>query len=207
MARIRGFHAEIVAAQMKNILNLKQYKFFDGTKPYDVNIIGVRRNKGKVNKFDDMIMVIFRDRSKRWCINSYPITTDPGLYWLKNPGRVEGAAILRPDQYRSVYKIDKHRGKYDALCQRLGEVTVYRDADRDSVHDMDERNTQSGYFGINIHKAGTRSTNVDKWSAGCQVFKNASDFQEFMDVMKLAEENYGNSFSYTLLLESDILEA
>jgi hypothetical protein len=206
MARIRGFHADVIAAQMEKILKSKRYKFFDGTKPYDVNVIGVRRSKGKVNRFDDMIMVVYRDRSKRWCINSYPITTDPGLYWLKNPGRVEGTAILRPDQYRSVYKIDKHRGKYDALCQRLGNVTVYRDADRDSVHDMDEKNTQTGMFGINIHKAGASSTNVDRWSAGCQVFKNASDFQEFMDVMRHAEENYGNSFSYTLLLESDMME-
>jgi len=206
MARIRGFHAEIIAAQMHKILESKRYRFFDSSKPYDVNIIGVRRDKGKVNKFDDMIMVVYRDRSKRWCINSYPITTDPGLYWLKKPGRVEGTAILRPDQYRSVYKIDKHRGKYDALCQRLGKVTVYRDSDRDSVHDMDEKNTQTGMFGINIHKAGTSSTNVDRWSAGCQVFKNASDFQEFMDVMRHAEENYGNSFSYTLILESDMME-
>ena len=204
MARIRGFHAEIIAAQMKEILESKRYKFFDGKTPYDVNIIGVRRSEGQVNKFDDMLMVVYRDRSKRWCVNSYPITTDPGLYWLKKPSRVEGAAILRPDQYRSVYKIDKHRGKYDALCQRLGNVTVYRDGDKDSRHDMDENKTMSGMFGINIHKAGTSSTNVDRWSAGCQVFKNSSDFEEFMDIMRHAEDNYGNSFSYTLLKENDM---
>ena len=204
MARIRGLHAELIMEQVKNIFEEKGYKFFDGSKPYDVNIVGVRRRKGTPNKFDDMIMVVFRDRSKRWCVNSYPITTDPGVYWLKNPSRVEGAAILVPDQYRSVYKIDKHRGKYDALCQRLGKVAVFRDGNKDSKQDMDPNSTQAGFYGINIHKAGTSSTNVDRWSAGCQVFKNASDFEEFMDIAKQAKSNWGNSFTYTLIEEQDM---
>jgi hypothetical protein len=38
---------------------------------------------------------------------------------------------------------------------------------------MLEENIGEGIFGINIHKAGSRvegSTQIDKWSAGCQVF-------------------------------------
>ena len=206
MSKIRGFHAEIIKQQMKAAIEKKDYKFFDGSKPYDVNIIGVRREDGTPNKFDDMIMIVYRDRSKKWCVNSYPITTDPGIYHLKKPSRVEGTAILVPNQYRSVYKIDKHRGKYDALCQRLGKVKVFRDGDKDAQHDMDPNTVQAGFYGINIHKAGNSSTNVDRWSAGCQVFKNASDFQEFMDVMKHAKDIWGNSFTYTLLKEQDIME-
>lgn len=206
MARIRGFHAEIIKEQMKKVLEKNYYRFFDGAKAYDVNIIGVRRMKGTPNKFDDMIVAIYRDRSKKWCVNSYPITTDPGVYHLKNPSRVAGTAILVPGQYRSVYKIDKHRGKYEALCQRGGQVAVYRDGNKDSRHDMDPDTEQEGFFGINIHKAGNSSTNVDRWSAGCQVFKNASDFEEFMDIMRHARDIWGNSFTYTLLTEQDIME-
>tara|TARA_R100000315_G_scaffold59465_1_gene35262 strand:- start:359 stop:985 length:627 start_codon:yes stop_codon:yes gene_type:complete len=206
MARIRGLHAEIIMRQVKDALESNMYRFFDGGKPYDVNIVGVRRENGTPNKFDDMLMVVYRDRSKRWCVNSYVITTDPGLYWLKNPSRVAGTAILVPGQYRSVYKIDKHGGKYEALCQRLGRVSVYRDGDKDSKHDMDEDTVQEGSFGINIHKAGNMSSAVNKWSAGCQVFKNASDFEEFMDVIRHARDIWGNSFTYTLLREQDIME-
>ena len=117
---------------------------------------------------------------------------------------VNGTAILRPDQYRSTYKIGKHQGKYHALCQLGGPVTLWRDVNRDSKHDMKDSTIATGYFGINIHKAGRKSTQVNKWSAGCQVFKNDGDFKEFMKTMRIAEEKFGNSFSYTLLESTDI---
>jgi len=205
MSRIRGFHAEIIKERFEEILeDEKGYDFFDAKTPYNVNIIGIRNMNGRVNQFDDIILVIYRDAYKRWIVDTYQATTDPGLYWLKNPMNVNGTAILCPDQYRSAYRIDKHQGKYDALCQRLAAVSVWRDADRDSEHDMGANATATGYFGINIHKAGRSSTRVDKWSAGCQVFKNDGDFKEFMKTMRTAESRLGNSFTYTLLESTDI---
>ena len=62
-------------------------------------------------------------------------------------------------------------------------------------------------YGINIHKAGGRvdgSTQIDKWSAGCQVFSKESDFNEFMDVCRKASGTWGNSFTYTLIESKDI---
>jgi hypothetical protein len=205
MAKIRGFHAEILKERYQKILEEKGYKFFDSELPYNVNIIGVRNMDGRVNKFDDMILVIYRDSYKRWIVDSYQTTTDPGLYWLKKPMKVTGTAILVPNQYRGAYKIDKHRGAYDALCQRGNEVTIWRDNDRDSAHDMKGK-LHSGWYGINIHKAGKDSSLVDKWSAGCQVFKNASDFGKFMDTMKEAKKRFSNSFSYTLIQSTDLEE-
>ena len=205
MAKIRGFHAEILKDRYKKILEEKGYKFFDSELPYNVNIIGVRNMDGRVNKFDDIILVIYRDSYKRWIVDSYQATSDPGLYWLKKPMKVTGTAILVPNQYRGAYKIDKHRGQYDALCQRGAEVTIWRDNDRDSAHDM-KGETHSGWYGINIHKAGKDSSLVNKWSAGCQVFKNASDFSQFMDTMREAEKRFSNSFSYTLIESTDLEE-
>jgi len=205
MSRIRGFHAEIIKDRFKGILEgEKDYEFFDGNLPHNVNIIGIRNMAGRVNKFDDILLAIYRDTHKRWLVDSYQITTDPGLYWLKKPMNVSGTAILCPDQYRGVYKIDKHRGKYDALCQRGGPLTVWRDSDRDSSHDMDDATKDTGYFGVNIHKAGRNSTQVDKWSAGCQVFKNDGDYKEFMTTIRASEKRFGNSFTYTLIESTDI---
>ena len=50
-----------------------------------------------------------------------------------------GTAILVPDQYRGVYKIDTHGGKrrYTALCQRLGPVKIWRDNNRDRIPDYE----------------------------------------------------------------------
>ena len=44
---------------------------------------------------------------------------------------IRGTAILVPNQYRGVYAIRKHLGKYDAICQTNGKVetmTPYQQA-------------------------------------------------------------------------------
>ena len=99
--------------------------------------------------------------------------------------------------------IDKHQGKYTALCQRNGNVTVYRDADKNLV--FDESKLDTGMFGINIHKAGQDSTWVENWSEGCQVFKRVKDFDQFMKICQQARKIWGNKFSYTLLESTDIV--
>ena len=68
-----------------------------------------------------------------------------------------------------------------------------------STVDMSSDSITEGFYGINIHKAGKDSTQVDKWSAGCQVFANEDDFAEFMSVCYAARTKWGNSFSYTLI--------
>jgi hypothetical protein len=89
------------------------------------------------------------------------------------------------------------------LCQRLQTVKVFRDVDKDLEYDED--NTDTGMFGINIHKAGQDSTWVENWSEGCQVFKRVKDFDAFMKICKLAAKIHGNHFSYTLIESKDIV--
>jgi len=167
---------------------------------FNVNIVGVRTSDSRANSFNDYLHLIYKDDGE-WVEKIYSITTDPGVYWLDNPGRIEGTAILVPGQYRSVYRIDKHSGKYDALCQRGGKVKVWRDANRDNVLDWHTGEEYEGYYGINIHRSTARGTSaqVNKWSAGCQVFANSDDFKEFMSICKKAKSVWGNSFTYTLL--------
>jgi len=66
--------------------------------------------------------------------------------------------------------------------------------------------TYSGYYGINIHRAGSRgtTTNVGRYSAGCQVFAYSKDFGVFMNVVRKAQQRHGNKFSYNLLEKADI---
>ena len=120
----------------------------------------------------------------------------------------KGTAILKPGQYRGSHKLRLHQGKYLALGQKK-DVTVYRENDRDSNYDLDESKTDTGLFGINIHRAtgrsGGKSTRVDKWSAGCQVIADNDDWHEFLDICQSAREIHGNSFSYTLLESKDIV--
>lgn len=196
--------------QIEAAVKSKGYVWFsdEAKKGYDVNIVGVRNatTGNKVtNVFDDNLTLSFKDEKGVWQFYCWMNTTDPGkksmLEW-KKMGITGGCARLVTGQYRSTWKIDKHQGKYDALCQRNGKVKVYRDEDLDLEYD--ENKITEGIYGINIHKAGQDSTWVNDWSAGCQVFKKVKDFDEFMKICKKAVKIHGNSFTYTLLESTDI---
>jgi len=189
---------------LQGVIEGMGYSFFTKGN-YNVNIIGVRNPNPVANSFDDTMLCAYKV-SDQWVLKEWQVTTDAGTYWLENPLNVKGCALLVPNQYRGVYKIDKHRNKYYALCQRNGEVEVYRDDTKDQILDFDDATKQWGYFGINIHRSNpySESKNVDKWSAGCQVFKKVDDFNEFMTICNKAREEWSNSFTYTLIKQEDL---
>lgn len=114
-----------------NKLNKLNYRIYNTPdKEWNLNIIGIRAKGNKAEKFDDLLAV-FHFFLDKWYISYYPITTNPIDYYLKNPIKANGTAILKEGQYKGVYKIDKHKRKNDALCQRLGDVEVYRDNNKD----------------------------------------------------------------------------
>lgn len=191
--------------KIEGALKSKGYKWFTG-KNYDVNIVGIRNTDTLdhvTNKFDDLMTLSYRDECGEWHYWEFECTTDPGKHWVENIMNESGVALLKEGQYRGSHKIRKHQGKYDALCQK-GLLQVYRDNNLDECFDFIEENVQEGYYGINIHKAGENSTQVDKWSAGCQVFAKRKEFDFFMSIAYLAKEVWGNSFTYTLINSSDI---
>ena len=191
--------------QIEKAVKSKKYLWFNSNKDYDVNIVGIRTsNTGKkvTNVFDDFLTISFRFDGV-WQYFIWNATTEPGKKGMLEGKAKGGVARLVPGQYRAVWEIDKHQGKYEALCQRKGDVTVYRDANKDLV--FDETKTETGMFGINIHKAGRDSTWVENWSEGCQVFKRVKDFDQFMQICKMAAKVHGNHFSYTLIESKDII--
>tara|TARA_R110001592_G_scaffold192795_6_gene439779 strand:+ start:1711 stop:2325 length:615 start_codon:yes stop_codon:yes gene_type:complete len=194
--------------QIESVVKSKDYKWFENG-DYNLNIVGVRNSetKGKVtNKFDDCITLSYKVDGE-WQFHCFNATTDPGTHWVENPMMEIGVAILKPGQYRSSHKLRLHAGKYLALGQQKN-VTVYRDADRDDTYDLDENNTTTGLFGINIHRAtslkGKKSTYVGKWSAGCQVIAENDDWHAFLDVCQTARDTWSNNFTYTLVESKDI---
>lgn len=124
----------------------------------------------------------------------------------------KGTAILKENQYVGAYTVGTHRkGKsnsHRALVQ-IGEVTVYRDTDRDEFLDYDSH-TDSGLFGINIHRASLNiedNYKVNGWSAGCQVFAREVEWNEFLGICDKFKKMYKQNYTYTLLNVEDIIEA
>ena len=208
MAIIKGLHAKMIADDVKSVMEKKGYAFFEGG-IFNVNIIGIRSKEKKSNKFDDTMLLIYKNKKKEWEVQSSVITTDPGEKYLVHPMNKKGTAIMVPNQYRGIYKIDthaRHNSKFahEALCQRGNVVKVWRDGNRDKILDHDPETLDEGWFGINIHRSKVgEASYVGSYSAGCQVFKNGTDFKFFMNTVKRSAELYGNSFSYTLLEEKD----
>jgi hypothetical protein len=190
--------------QIEKAVKTKGYKYFENG-DYNVNIIGIRNSlpgKKVTNVFDDWLSISFKVNGV-WQFYIWNATTDPGKapQLLGNNGT--GTARVVPGQYPGSHMIRLHQGKYEALGQK-GNISVYRDADKDLEYDEDKITTGSNY-GINIHKAGRDSTWVDNWSHGCQVFKRVMDFDAFMKICKQAAKIHGNSFTYTLIESKDIV--
>lgn len=186
------------------ITKMRNNNFEIKERPYELNIVGVRTDNWTPNSFDDFIFVFYKDDTGNWQGTKNAVTTDPGTYWLKNPMSPQGTAILKKGQYRNSYAIGKHRGEYTALVQ-VAPVTTIRDYDRDNKLSYDSSRSTTGLYGINIHRAGSIGTTkvVDKYSAGCQVFSDASDFAKFIEQTKKHKDLYGNLFNYTLIDERE----
>lgn len=180
----------------------------------NLNIIGIRTLDQTPNVFNDWMAVWYYAhvvenkgyvgiQEERPFFHLWPITTDPGTYYLKNPLKLNGTMILKEGQYRGVYSLDLHQGKYLALCQRLGPVRVYRDNNKDEVINWDADTVESGFFGCNIHRAGKFGpfTWINKHSAGCQVFRYPHQFDMFLTLCQASKKIWGNKFTYTLINE------
>jgi len=187
---------------LKQILARQGYKVC--SRPYELNIVGVRAATNIPDAFDDTIYV-FWNNGTHWQLDNYPATTDPGMHYLKQPLNNIGTAILKPGQYVNSYAVGLHRGLYSALVQRAP-VTVIRDFNKDGRLDFRSGKEENGMFGINIHRAAESGTTkfVSGHSAGCQVFANASDFAVFMQLCSQHKKLYGNKFTYTLLEQSSL---
>ena len=178
----------------------KGFKTF--SRPFELNIVGIRANSTKPNSFDDSLNIFYKTSDGKWQFHQFAATTDPGTYWLKNPMNPQGTAIVKHGQYASSHRIGLHRGKYLALVQQRP-LTIIRDYDRNASLDFMNGREETGIFGINIHHASVNGTtkSVEKYSAGCQVFANINDFNLFMQLAERHKQLYGNDFTYTLIDE------
>lgn len=202
--------------QIIAVLKAKGYPVFEkDDKPYNINLVGIRTLDNTVNVFNDWMTVFWKYKGA-WTLRFFPCTTDPGLYWLQNPENKLGTAIVKEGHYKGLWHIGMHQGKYKALTQK-NPITVIRDYNRDANLDYNSGREETGIFGINCHRANSngKSVLVDKWSAGCMVLQNREilnpdnqavkcyEFDYFMNLCNKSKENWGDSFSYSLIHERD----
>ena len=103
--------------------------------------------------YDDALFIDAQGTFATFNGNTDPSTYRPGTGFEE---ATKGIACLNPGVWL-VYRFDKHKGQYLALCQRAGKVTVTRDGKKENYE-------HTGEFGINIHKGSYHGTS----SLGCQ---------------------------------------
>src|SRR3954465_12199928 len=119
--------------KIKALLRFKGFKLF--SRPYELNIVGLRSKSILPNRFDDELHVFYKINATKWEYHIFKITTDPGTFWLKNPMQPQGTAIMAEGQYQDAYGIGLHRGQYKALVQSKP-IMIMRDYDRNATLDF-----------------------------------------------------------------------
>jgi hypothetical protein len=188
--------------QLIDLMLRKKYAVFTKGN-FNVNLVGIRANESQSNAFDDRIALFYKD-SGQWQFHLFPATTDPGRFWLENLMNAGGSAVMVEGQYRGLWQIGWHQPGVAGLVQ-VRNVKIYRDRNRDRLIDRDPKTITEGLYGINLHAAWLLdvANEVGNWSAGCQVTQYRRDFDLILSVCRRSAQTFGNSFSYTLLHESD----
>ena len=100
-----------------------------------------------------------------------------------------------------------HRGKPGLLNRGLTPITYNRYlSDGEGGWKINESNS-ANFIGQNIHRAGTASTQVDRWSAGCTVFARAADMDEVLNTCERALDFCKGGtlyFSYAILEHNEV---
>jgi len=200
---LSSMESNVPVDKLARFMKSKGYKVYDNIGV--LNIVGMRtKDDGTItNKFDDKIVVFFKNKNGNWDIVEYQITTTPG-YIPKTKELPNKVAVLALGQYIDQYKLGLHRNRKDHLCLKHAKSIVHRN-DKDDKYNY-KASTQEGSFGINIHRstANGSSENVNNYSEGCQVFKNISQFNQFISLCETQVSISDKStFTYTLCRKSD----
>ncbi len=190
---------------LRKVVQRKGYAWFEKvSRPYDINVIGIRNKSTVPDYFDDTLCVAYLDLNGYARLFTCPITVDPSLYYIKNPINSSGALIIKPGQYRAAYRLGKHRG-YDAIVQ-VKPIIVIRDYNKDNKLDFKSGREQTGVFAANIHRTlpdGIAKT-IQRFSAGCQVIQSIDDFKYVYSLIRRQKICLDTDFvTYTLLEERD----
>lgn len=162
------------------------------------------------NRFNDAIVLLWRDENNQPHVREFPMTADPGTYGFPE----NESSALYPNRHYP-YINGWHRG-YNALSivpygYRVRDDTNkngHWDDDRNGWLDGGAEDRFRGGSGHNIHMAapsrGIQSQRIHNWSAGCQVIPGVQNWMEFIGH---AWTGPGDQVDYFLLDARDVADS
>ncbi len=151
------------------------------------------------NTFEDLRVVFSIQPNGVPVMQSWVGTTEPGRYYTIDHPNPEGAARIKPGQYKS-WHVGIHTGEsggnaHEALVQSE-DIDIYRDKNRDFRR---EGPIFTGKFGIDQHKGfNLPKDDAGEASAGCLVGRLNDGHLEFMALIK-TDPRYINNNGYNFM--------
>lgn len=180
-----------LAGRLVTALQAKRHVF--ARHPDCINIVYVEAmdpdgtaNANTPNNFNDSRFILRINQGGRPVLaGAWEATTEPGLFWTRNPMNPAGAARIAFGQYKA-WSVGTHnagkKSAHEALVQTL-EITVHRDLNQDFSRIGDR--IETGMFGVNQHWGfDSPKENIGKASAGCLVGRTKAGHREFMKIVK-----------------------
>ena len=171
------------------------------------NKINIKKEAANQDRFTDALYFIPQNAKDSDTFIPYQITTLPSLsYYGKKPINPKGTGIKLPgDTLYFLREMSLGHGKYKMMAEgekiKVGRYPI--GTTKFDTYSPSDKYTEN--CGIQIHRSSTKGTGVcvGPWSAGCQVF---ADINEFNDFIKKAENqtNNGGKFFYGLVQLDDI---
>lgn len=193
--------------KMIQFLESKNYKVYKQTNV--LNIVAFRdKDSGLVtNKFDEILYVFYISKSNKWELNEYKITTVPG--YKRNSTRnelPENVSILAYGQYIDQCKLSYYKGDTTHRSLDFNECAIYLNDKLDRYNYSSE--LKQGKFDISIHRStssGTAESVFDYSPNGDQVFKNANQYKQFINLCE-KQSDIKSTFTYTLCRKQEFDE-
>lgn len=141
--------------------------------------------------WNDSIGILAWSGSEWKFVCLYRGTVEPGIHYVKNPLNPNGCAVLDFGLQEKLWAFGIHRG-YRALAQ-VGAARVVRDRNQD--HQRNDVVTVERNLGVNLHSTspGFSSGNIGRFSAGCCVVQNWSEFQALLRHLEQSPQYKQNS--------------
>ena len=196
-----------------SFLKSKDYRTYDQIGV--LNIVAFqspKKDNGSVsNKFDDTLNVFYKNQNGNWELLEYQITTMPGYF--PNTEMLPQVALLALGQYADMCRIDTYTVHHDFeisngplkkdKCLRADKVKVHIN-DSTKIYNYKSETMDMDLY-VLVHKSSdTSAENVYNYSNGAQVFKIASQWDQFIALCEsqvtIAKKD---TFTYTFCKQSE----
>ncbi len=196
--------------KMINFMKSKKYVVYE-----DIGVLNIvsmqspNKDSGEIsNKFDDTLNLFFKNESGNWELLEYQITTLPGFV-PKTTSLPDGVGMLALGQYVDQLKLDTYIVDASTTpyktdrCLKVGECVIHINNVNDKYNYKSDKIKAKSI--VLVHRSSNGIADyVFNYSGGAQVFKNSTQYDQFLDFCdKQVKLSNMAVFTYTLCKESE----